>query len=73
LRFFGFILIDIIIYRDIFRDKLLVITLYPGFVWVMFPMKTISVVCLNIDSYSMRMVAKSINMYGYQPVLCHYK
>ena len=49
-------LIDIIIYRDDFRDNLLKITLYPGFVLIMFSRMTISVVCLKIDSYSMRMV-----------------
>ena len=49
--FLGFISTDIIIYRDDFRDNLLKITLYPGFVLIMFSRKTISVGCFNIDSY----------------------
>ena len=53
--FLGFISTDIIIYRDDYRDNLLKITLYPGFVLIMFSRMTISVVCLKIDPYSMRM------------------
>ena len=53
---FGFKYIDIIAYRDIFRDKLLQITLSPDFVLIMFSRMTISVVCLKIDSYSMILV-----------------
>ena len=54
--FLGFISTDIIIYRDDFRDNLLKITLYPGFVLIMFPRIPISVECLKIDSYSMLIV-----------------
>ena len=53
---FGFILIDIITYRDILMDKLLQITLYPVIMLIIFPRITISIECLEIDSYSMRLV-----------------
>jgi len=46
----GSIFIDTIIYRDILRDKLLLITLYPGFVLTMFSGMTISVISRKFDS-----------------------
>jgi hypothetical protein len=49
---FGSIPTDIIIYRDIIRDKLLKITLSPGFVLIMFSRMTIFVVSRKFDSYS---------------------
>ena len=53
---FGFIFADKITYHDIFRDKLLQITLSPDFVLIMSSRLTISIVFLKIDSDSMRMV-----------------
>lgn len=43
-------------YCDIFRDKLLVITPYPGFVLIMFLKVIISAECLEIDTYRMNLV-----------------
>jgi hypothetical protein len=50
------IYIDIIVYCDKTRDKLLQITLPPDFVWIIFSRIRISGVCLKNDSDSMHMV-----------------
>jgi hypothetical protein len=53
---FGFIIIDIIVYRDIYLDKLLQIFLYAGFVLILFSRMIISVVSHKFDSDNMGFV-----------------